>query len=83
MKEVHIDLEDYNDEVEKIKGFQNIYYHIIFDVKMGNNFRYKSHLLAGGHTTEAPLSMKYSSVVSCDSIRIALEIVALNGLKVL
>ena len=40
-------------------------------------------MVAGGHTTEAPSSVTYSSVVSRDSVRIALTISALNNLDVL
>ena len=58
--------------------------HLIFDVKFGENFRRKARFVAGGHTTEVPDSLiTYSSVVSRDSVRIALTIAALNGLKVM
>ena len=40
-------------------------------------------MVAGGHTTEVPATLTYSTVVSRDSFRIALTIAALNGLKVL
>ena len=40
-------------------------------------------MVAGGHTTEAPATLTYSSVVSRDSVCIALTIAALNDLKVL
>ena len=40
-------------------------------------------MVAGRHMTEAPVSLTYSSVVSRDSVRIALTIADLNGLKVL
>ena len=53
MKEVHIDFEDYDEEVVKLKGFQKIYCYMIFDVNMGKNFQCKAHLVAGVHTTEA------------------------------
>ena len=56
---------------------------MIFDVKMGENFRRKARMVAGGHTTEAPATLTYSSVVSRDSVRIALTIAALNNLKIL
>eukprot|EP00957_Ditylum_brightwellii_P190733 14520403-Ditylum_brightwellii.AAC.1 len=37
----------------------------------------------GGHTTEAPVAMTHSSVVSRDSIRLAFLIVGLNELDVM
>jgi len=56
---------------------------MIFDVKMGENFRRKARLVADGHKTDSPATITYSSVVSRDSVRIALTIAALNDLKVL
>ncbi|KAI2511667.1 Reverse transcriptase (RNA-dependent DNA polymerase) [Fragilaria crotonensis] len=65
-------------------GYQQIKCHLIFDVKMGENFRRKARFVAGGHTTEVPESLiTYSSVVSRDSVQIALTIAGLNGLKVM
>ena len=62
-------------------GYQEIGYHIIFDVKM--DFTKKARFVAGGHTTEAPSSITYSSVVSRDSVRLGFMLAALNGLDVL
>jgi hypothetical protein len=45
--------------------------------------RHSDVSVAGGHTTEAPSSLTYSSVVSRDSVRIALTSAALNDLSVL
>ena len=71
------------DEHQLPSGFQEIKCHMIFDVKIGENFRRKARLVAGGHTTDAPATITYSSVVSSDSVRIALTIAALNGLEVM
>jgi hypothetical protein len=61
-------------------GYQQIKCHLIFDVKMGENFRRKARFVAGGHTTEVPeLVIIYLSVVLRDSVRIALTIAGLNG----
>ena len=57
--------------------------HMIFDIKMGEGFRRKDRMVAGGHMKEAPELLTYSYVVSRDSVRIALTIAALNGLKML
>lgn len=54
---------------------------MIFNVKMGENFRRKARMVAGGHAMEAPATLTYSSVVSPDSVWIALAIAALNNLK--
>ena len=64
-------------------GFQEIKCHMIFDFKSGENFHRKAHLVSGGHTTDAPATLTYSSVVSQDSVQIALTIEALNGLEVM
>ena len=56
---------------------------MIFDVKFRENFRRKARLVAGGHMTETPATLTYSSVVSRDSVRIALTIAALNDLQVM
>ena len=56
---------------------------MIFDIKMGEKFKRKARMVADGHRTEAPTALTYSSVVSRDSVRIALTIAALNDLKVL
>ena len=87
-----------NEEMEKIKrdavkvhdgdpkglvGYQQISGHIIFDVKLGENFRRKARYVADGHKTEIPSSVTYSSVVSRESVRICLTIAALNGLDIL
>ena len=70
--------------VEQVpSGFQEIKCHMIFDIKIGENFCRKAQLVAGGHTTEAPATLTYSLVVSRDSIWIALTVVALNELEVM
>ena len=56
--------------------------HMIFDIKL-DGFRHKARLVAGGHMVETPPPiMTYASVVSRDTIRIALTIAALNDLQV-
>ena len=64
-------------------GYQQIKCHVIWDVKLGENFRRKARLVAGGHMTETPPTLTYSSVVSRESVRLALTIAALNGLEIL
>lgn len=62
-------------------GFQEITCHMVFDIKM--DFTRKARFVAGGHTTEAPASITYSSVVSRDSVKLAFLIAALNDLDVM
>ena len=55
--------------------------HMIFDVKM-EDFRRKARMVAGGHMTDVPAEVTYASVVSRETIRVALTLAALNGLEV-
>jgi len=61
-------------------GHQFMECHMVFDVKLDGTR--KARLVAGGHMTEAPAVMTYASVVSRDTVRIALTIAALNDLEV-
>jgi hypothetical protein len=54
---------------------------MIFDVKM-EYFRRNASFVAGGHTTDTPHSMTYASVVSRESVIIAITLAALNDLDV-
>ena len=75
--------EHQGDPKELPPGYLEIKCHMIFDVKMGENFRRKARMVAGDHVTEVPSNLTYSSVVSRDSVRIALTISALNDLDIL
>ena len=55
---------------------------MIFNVKMSGLVR-KAHLVAGGHTTNTPSSITYSSVVLRDSVRIAFLVATLNDLNIM
>ena len=74
-------LEGREDDIPK--DYQFMRYHMIFDVKFGENFWCKARLVAGRHMTNTPNTLTYSSVISRDSIRIALTIAALNELSVM
>ena len=47
------------------------------------DFTRKAQFVAGGHMTEAPNSLTYSSVVSRESIKIAFLVAALNDLDIM
>ena len=67
----------------KIKpGYSYCSTHMIFDIKMDGAFTRKARLVADGHKTKSPASITYSSVVSRDSVKIALTIASLNSLHV-
>lgn len=67
-------------KVGTLKRFQEIHCNVIFDVKM--NFIRKARLVADGSRTETTVSVCYSSVVSRDSVRLALLVTTLHDLDV-
>jgi hypothetical protein len=84
MKNVRPAFEVWEKDVSELPpGYQKITCHMVFDVKMGENFRRKARFVADGHKTKTPAAMTYSSVVSRDSVRIALTMAALNDLEIL
>jgi hypothetical protein len=54
---------------------------MVFDIKM-EDFKHKAQLVAGGHKTKASATITYASVVSRETVRIALMLAALNDLQV-
>jgi hypothetical protein len=60
------------------KGYTFIHCHMNFEVKM--DFTRKARFVAGGHMTDPPTEITYSSVVLRDSVRIGFLIAALNNL---
>ena len=54
---------------------------MVFDIKM-EDFRCKVRLVAGGHMTESLATITYTSIVSSETVRIALMIDTLNDLEV-
>ena len=84
MKNVRIAFELYGGNVEKLPlGYQEVSCQIIFNVKMGDNSSQKYRIIAGGHNTTTPSPLNYSSVLSQDSVIIALTMSALSDLNVL
>ena len=62
-------------------GSTEITCHLVFDIKL--DMTRKARYVAGGHLTDVPPSMTYSSVVSRDTVRIGFLMAALNDLDVL
>ena len=84
MKNVRPAFKAFEGDVEQLpSGFQEIKCHTSFDVKIGETFCRKAQLVAGGHTADAPATLTYSSVLSHNSIQIALTIAALNEVEVM
>ena len=61
--------------------FQEIWCHLVFDVKM-EAFCWKVRFVAQGNLTEAPATVTFASVVPRGTVRIALTLAALNDLEV-
>ena len=83
MTNVRVVFKEYDGDPKNLIGYQKMTLHMIFDIKMSENFRRKARLVADGHKTNTPSTMTYRSVNSNDSIRICLLIAALNDLDVL
>ena len=62
-------------------GYKYIPYCMIFDAKM--DFSRRAQYVAGGHITDPPNAAAYVSVVSRESVRIALMMAASNDLEVM
>lgn len=80
MNNVRIAFEFLEEGTNPPPGYKKIPIHWVFDIKM--DFTRKARLVAGGHLTQVPQHETYSTVVSRDSIRIALLMAALNDLEV-
>jgi len=81
LKNVQVAFKFLDDDEPTPVGYKEIPCHIIFDIKM--DFTRKARFVAGGHKTDPPATLTYSSVVSRDSVRIAFLIAALNDLDIL
>jgi hypothetical protein len=81
MKNVRIAFNILNGEESVPPTYQEMCCHMIFDVKM-EDFRRNARFLAGGHTSYTPHAMTYESVVSRESVRIALTLASPNDLDV-
>ena len=70
----------FEDSDDLLVGYQKIHCHLIFDVKLVENFGRKVRHVVGGYTTETPASLTCASVVSRDSVCIEFVLTALSGL---
>ena len=50
-------------------GYEHVNVHMIFDINIDGKFTRKAILVADGHTTAPPQSIKWSSVMSRGSVR--------------
>ena len=82
IKNVGVAFQVIDDDYVIPSQYQKINCHFVYDIKITTLAR-KARLVAGGHTTDPPATITYASVVSRESVRIALTIAALNDLKVM
>ncbi len=81
MKNIQPVIEVYEGDIKDLPPeYQCIKCHMIFDIKFGEDFRRKAPFMAGGHTTETPSMLTYSSVISQDSVCIVFLLAALNDI---
>ncbi len=80
MEAVQIAFEVQDADVKHLPGYKKIPGHIIWDVKM--DFTRKACYVAGGHRTDPPKVLTYSSVISRESVHMALFVATLNDLGV-
>jgi hypothetical protein len=83
IQDVRIAFEEFNGDPNTLVGHTQITGHLVFDVKIWENFQRKARYCANVHETGAPASVTYSTVVSRDSVRGLLTIAALNDLDIL
>jgi len=80
MKNNRVAFETYNGKIEDLVGYKEITGHVVYDVKLAENFRRKARFCADGHKLETPAFLTCSTVVARDSVRTMLLIAALNDL---
>jgi hypothetical protein len=81
MTNAHIAFNIQQPHAQPPPGYKCIPCHILFDIKM--DFTNKARIVVGGHVTDPPSSITYSSVVSREMVRIVFVLAALNDLNIL
>ena len=61
-------------------GYTEITCHLVFEIKL--DMTRKSQYVAGGHLTDLPTHMTYSSVFSCETVCIGFLVTAVNELYI-
>jgi hypothetical protein len=80
-----VQLDDYNcfhDQGKGVnipKGFKNIRFHLIYDIK--HDGRHKARLVADGHLTDIPVDSVYSGVVTLQGLWLLIFLAELNDLQ--
>ena len=82
MKNVRMTFEVHECDITELKDYEHISGHLIFDIKLGENFRRKARFVADGYKASTSNAVTYSSVASRDSVRPFLLVAALNDINV-
>ena len=82
MKNVRVAFEVFEGDIGELKDYEHISGHLIFDIKLGENFRRKARFVADGYKASTPSAVTYSSVASRDSVMLLLLIAALDDIDV-
>ena len=84
MQNVRIVFEDWNNPLsEMLPRYSKLTCHLIFEIKLSENFRRKARFVADGHKHPVKSSLSYSTVVSRDSMCIASLLAALNSVEII
>ena len=68
MKNNRVAFREFRGDLSKLAGYKKITGHVIFEVKLEENFRRKACYVADGHKTKALAALTYSIIVSRDSV---------------
>ena len=80
MSAVRVAFKILDDDGKPPIGSQYMKCHMVFSIKM-EDFSKKPCLVAGGHIFETHIGLTFASVVSRESVRIALTLAALKDLE--
>jgi hypothetical protein len=81
MKNIRVAFKFLEPSEKPAPGYKKILLRMIFDIRM--DFTRKARLVAGGHLTDPPSCLTYSSVMSRESAQIAFLIAAINRYDVI
>ena len=73
--------EHYEGNKSELVTYKKITGHLIFDVKLSDNFRIKARFVSDGHLVDIPAAITYSTLVLRDSVRILRLSAALNDIN--
>ena len=84
LRNVRIAFKDWTKPLSEIlPGYQKLTCHLIFEIKLSENFRRKVRFVADGHMHPVKPSLSYSTIVPHDSVCIAFLLEALNSFEIL